>query len=161
MILSLIAALGSTTRAIGKDGALLWHIPEDLARFKRLTMGHPLIMGRKTFESIGRPLPGRTSIVVTRNTAWSHEGVLVAHSLDEALKTATTLDPHEIFVIGGGELYAQTIGQADRLYLTLVDDATPGDTFFPDYEHVPFKMTVHTEGAPHSPRYSFALYERS
>ncbi len=135
MTVSLIAALG-TNRAIGRDNALLWQLPGDLPRFKQLTMGHPVVMGRKTFDSIGQPLPGRLNIVVTHNRAFQAEGIVVCHDLNDALALATAENPpdDEVFVIGGGDLYAQAISRADRLYLTEVDDAPPdADTFFPDY----------------------------
>jgi dihydrofolate reductase len=135
MTLSLIAALGSN-RAIGRDKALLWHLPGDLPRFKQLTMGHPVLMGRKTYQSIGRPLPGRLNIVVTRNPAFTPAGVTCCHSLEEALSCAAASNPPdaESFVIGGGALYALALACADRLYLTEVDDAPPdADTFFPVY----------------------------
>ena len=110
MTLSLIAAV-ARNGAIGKDNALLWRLPEDLKFFKRTTLGCPVLMGRKTFESIGRPLPGRRNIVITRNATWQHDGVEVAHSLDEALTLAA--QEARVFVIGGGELYAQALPRAD------------------------------------------------
>ena len=134
---SIVVALGrdgSHNRAIGKDNQLLWHISDDLKRFKQLTMGHPLIMGRKTFESIGRPLPGRENIVVTRDQDWNYEGVYIAHSLDEAIKRAKTLDTEEIFFGGGTKIYEQALPLVDKLYLTLIDDERSADTFFPPYE---------------------------
>jgi dihydrofolate reductase len=159
--LSLIAALGTRTRAIGNNGKLLWHIPEDMARFKQLTLGHPIIMGRATFDSIGRPLPLRSNIVLTCNPTWTHEGVMVVHTIDEALDLARSLDEQEIFVIGGGELYAQTIDKADRLYLTLVEDDTPGDAFFPAYEQLPFTKTEATLGTSEDMRYVFVTLEHT
>jgi dihydrofolate reductase len=159
-ILSLISALGKKTRAIGKNNALLWRIPEDLARFKQITQGHPIIMGCKTFESIGRPLPERTNIVLTLDPTWTCEGVTPAHTLDEAVSIASARDQTEIFIIGGGSVYAQTIARADRLYLTLVEDDAPGDTFFPPYEDLPFRVTeevAHISGTLH---YQFVLLER-
>jgi len=134
-MLSLIGAIGARTRALGKDNRLLWQIPEDLKRFKALTSGHPVVMGRKTWDSLPekfRPLPNRTNIVVTRQDGFVAEGATVVHSLDEALAAAGSAD--EIFIIGGGELYAAALPQADRLYLTLVDDDTEGDAFFPAYD---------------------------
>ncbi len=160
MVVSIIAALGSN-RAIGKDNALLWNLPGDLPRFKQLTMGHPVIMGRKTYESIGSPLPGRLNVVVTRNRGYRTEGAMLCHSLDEALAAAAAAQPtpDEIFVIGGADIYSQTIDRADRLYLTEVDDAPVGaDAFFPDFtafslvqsceehtsENLSFRFTVRT-----------------
>ncbi|MGH3448460.1 MAG: dihydrofolate reductase [Nocardioidaceae bacterium] len=129
MTVSLIAALGRN-RVIGSDGDLPWHLSEDLKRLKRLTMGHTLVMGRLTYESIGRPLPGRTTIVVTRQRGWAADGVTVAHSLTEALAVALAGDD-DVFVMGGGEIYAQALPLADRLELTEVDQAPAGDTYFP------------------------------
>jgi len=131
--ISIIAALGKN-RVIGHTNTLLWRIPDDLKRFKALTMGNPIIMGRKTFESIGKPLPGRTNIVITRNPEWKREGVITVHTLDEALEKARENNPKEIFVIGGGEIYALALPLAHTLYLTLVSSDGQGDTFFPPYE---------------------------
>ncbi len=134
---AIVVAIGKN-RELGKNNQLLWHIKDDLKRFKELTLGHPVIMGRKTFESIvailGKPLPGRTNIVVTRDQDWSHEGVLVFHTLEEALAKARELDSEEIHIGGGAELYNQALPFVDRLYLTLIDDSKEADTFFPEYE---------------------------
>ena len=119
-------------RVIGAQGAIPWHLPNELKRFRRITMGHHLIMGRKTWESIGRPLPGRTSVVVTRQRGYSAPGAVVAHSLDEAI--ARCGDDEEIFVIGGAELYAQALPRASRLYLTLVEADVEGDTRMPAFD---------------------------
>jgi dihydrofolate reductase len=131
--LSLIAALASKDRAIGKDNRLLWHIPADLRHFKEITAGHPVIMGERTFHSIGRPRPGRLNIVLSDNPAFAVPGVSVASSLDEALSKARQADQEEVFVIGGASVFAQTIEAADRLYLTLVEGEYAADTFFPEY----------------------------
>ena len=120
---SMIAAVGRN-RELGLGNGLLWHIPEDLKRFKALTLGHPVIMGRKTFESIGKPLPGRTNLVVSRSSL----------SLEDALAQAKKLDKEEIFIIGGAQIYEQALPYADRLCLTLIDDAKEADAFFPEYE---------------------------
>jgi dihydrofolate reductase len=124
-------------RAIGNQNQLLWHLPSDLKRFKELTLGHPIIMGRKTFESIlsilGKPLPGRTTIIVTRDTNYSHPAAKVAHSLIDAIKIAQTENPTEIHIGGGAMLYKEALPLVDRLHLTLVDDEPEADTFFPDY----------------------------
>jgi dihydrofolate reductase len=159
---SLICALGRN-RAIGRDKGLPWHIAADLKRFKSITMGHPIIMGRKTYESIGRPLPGRTNIVVTRHTNYQAAGCEIVHALDDALALARKLEPDingETFVIGGGELYAQALGGANRLYLTLVDDAPrDADTFFPEYAD--FARTLDsTPGDAGTPAYRFLTLER-
>lgn len=125
--LTLVAALGRN-RVIGADGSMPWHLPEDLRHFKETTRGGTMLMGRATWDSIGRPLPGRTSIVLTRDRSWNADGALVAHSLAEAL---TCAPDEELFVIGGGEIYRETLPLADRLVLTEIDAAPDGDTFFP------------------------------
>ena len=133
MMLSLIAALAKN-RVIGKDGDIPWRIPEDWQHFKRVTIGKPIIMGRKTYESIGRPLPGRSNIVVTRNPEFEAEGVTVTHSLERALEKAKAEKADELFVIGGSQLYKEALPEADRLYLTYVDKEVDGDTFFPEFD---------------------------
>lgn len=135
-MLSIIAVIGKN-RELGKDNKLLWRIPGDLPRFKQLTWGHPVIMGRKThgtFQYKGGPLPGRTNIVISRNPDFHPEGFVTVNSFEEALDRAEqSPGSDEIFVIGGGSIYKQVIDIADRLYLTVVDSAAPADTFFPDY----------------------------
>ena len=128
MKLSIIVAI-SENNVIGRDGGLPWHLSADLQRFKRLTMGRPIIMGRRTYESIGRPLPGRTSIVVTRQDGYQGAGVLIAPGLDQALNIAQTDD--EVFVIGGAEIYRQALPRANRLVVTRVHATIDGDVFFP------------------------------
>jgi dihydrofolate reductase len=130
--ISIIAAVGKN-RELGKGGKLLWHIPEDMRRFKTLTTGHPVIMGRKTYESIGKPLPGRTNIVLTQHAGFETTGVIAATSLDDALQAARDTKTDEIFVIGGAQIYTQTIGMADTLYLTIVGRTYDADAFFPEY----------------------------
>lgn len=139
MHVALIAAM-ARNRAIGYKGQLPWRLPDDLRRFKAITMGHVLLMGRTTFESIGRALPGRRTIVVTRQHGWSAPDVEVAHSIDAALEKAG-LD--RVFVAGGGEVYAQTIDRADRLYLTKIDRVIEGDAFFPEFEEGAFEVIEH------------------
>ncbi|MCF0073398.1 dihydrofolate reductase [Dyadobacter sp. CY261] len=129
MKISIIVA-AAENGAIGKDNQLLWRLPDDLKRFKQLTLGHPMIMGRKTFQSIGKPLPGRTSIVVTRNADFEFEGVVAVHSLEEALKKAKEIDGEEACIVGGGEIYRQSLGIATHIYLTKVYTEIEGDTFF-------------------------------
>lgn len=132
----IVAAMSRASRAIGKDNELLWHIPADLKRFKELTLGHPIIMGRKTFESIikilGKPLPGRTNIIVTRNPDYAVEGAIMAGSLEAAFAIAERENPKEIHIGGGAELYTAALPYADRLHLTYVDSDAGGDTFFPE-----------------------------
>ncbi|MDB5264918.1 MAG: diacylglycerol kinase [Parcubacteria group bacterium] len=134
--ISLIAALGEN-RVIGKEGTLPWHLPEDLKRFKQLTIGHPVIMGRKTWESIPekfRPLPGRTNFVITRDPDYEAPGVLLSFTLEEAIAAAAFMPgSEEIFIIGGGQIYAAALPFADRLYLTVIKGAVDGDVFFPEY----------------------------
>ena len=119
-------------RVIGADGGIPWHLPEELKRFKKLTLGHHIVMGRKTWESIGRLLPGRTTVIVTRQRGYRVPGAQVAHSLDDAIAACGADD--EIFVIGGAELYAQALSRAGRLYLTTVDAEVAGDTVMPEYD---------------------------
>ncbi len=128
----IIAAI-SKDRVLGKNGKMPWQIPEDLKRFKQLTTGHVIIMGRKTFESIGKPLPNRTNIVITRDKNYQSKGVLVVHSFEEALNEAKNIEKEEIFIIGGGKIYQQALSFADKIYLTIVEGTFEGDTFFPDY----------------------------
>ena len=128
-MITLIVAMGKN-REIGKENQLLWHLPKDLKRFKELTSGYPIIMGRKTYESIGKPLPNRTNIVISRKNDWFEEGILIVGSIKEAVKFAKKID-EEVFVIGGGNIYEQTIDLADKLEVTLVDAVLDADTFFP------------------------------
>ncbi len=132
-IISLIAAMAKN-RIIGKDNQMPWHLPADLAHFKQITLGKPIIMGRKTFESIGKPLPGRQNIVVSRDSHYSREGVDAVESLEQAIKTAGTVE--EIIIVGGGNIYEQMLPQAHRLYLTHIDLEIDGDTQFPEYKHL-------------------------
>lgn len=131
-------AISRGKRAIGNKGKLLWHIPEDMKRFRKLTIGHPVVMGRKTFESIlaylGKPLPGRTNIVVTRNAEYTHPDIIVAPTLTDAIENGKVLDASEVHIGGGAEIYAQALPYVDRLYLTLIDDEQEADSFFPEYE---------------------------
>lgn len=132
-LVSAIAAISENDRGIGKDNDLLWKIPADLKRFKEITFGHPIIMGRKNFESIGRALPGRMNIIVTRDTEYRRENCVIAHSIEDAIARAKMLDQEEVFIIGGGEIYTQALPMTDRLYLTLIHAEKPADVFFPDY----------------------------
>lgn len=134
MIISLIVAMDEK-RGIGKGGKLPWRLPSDLNRFRELTMGHHLIVGRKTFESIGKPLPGRQMIVVSREAGFKAGGCLVAGSVQDALALAQERGETEVFVIGGAEIYAQALGIADRVYLTQVHAEVDADTFFPVLKH--------------------------
>lgn len=156
--LSVIAAIGRN-RELGKDGRLLWRIPDDMRRFRTLTMGHPVIMGRKTWESLSgkfRPLPGRMNIVVTRQANYETRGAIVVNSFEAA--HAMVAMCREIFVIGGGELYAVALPCADCLYLTLVDAEAEADTFFPPYED-DFRI-VAEESVPGNLPHRFLVLER-
>ncbi|MBI2334748.1 dihydrofolate reductase [Candidatus Daviesbacteria bacterium] len=138
MRINIIVAVAGKKRVIGKKGALPWYIPQELKRFKEVTMGHPIIMGRKTHESIGRALPGRTNIVITHEPNYKALGCIVVHSLEEAFQQTKN---DEVFIIGGGQIYAEALPLADKLYLTYIDKEVEGDVFFPDYSD--FKKIVY------------------
>lgn len=157
MSVAIIAAVGANG-VIGRDGGLPWRLPEDLRRFKALTMGHTLVMGRATYDSIGRPLPGRRTIVVTRQPAWSAPGVDVAHSVDEALLMAGR---GPVFVAGGGEIYRQCLDRADVLHLTLVDASVEGDTWFPEFDRAAFREVAREPHADGDLPFTFVTYERT
>ena len=150
--ITMIAAFGRN-RVIGNDNDIPWRLPDEQQRFKRLTMGHTLVMGRRTYDSIGRPLPGRTTIVVTRQPEWTADGVTVKHSLEDALTAATG---EQIFIAGGGEIYQQTMSISDRLEVTEVDCSPVGDVVFPAINAVDWRETAR------EPRdgYTFITYER-
>ena len=131
MILSLVVATDENN-VIGKDNKLPWHLPNDLRYFKNLTWGMPILMGRKTFESIGKPLPGRKSIVITRDQDWNYEGVEVVHNIDDAIDKAKEYDVKEIFVIGGAEIFNTSFSSATRIYLTRIHHNFEGDVYFPE-----------------------------
>lgn len=156
-MISIIAAYNNK-RAIGKDGKIPWHLPEDLKRFKDLTMNHPIIMGRKTWESIGKPLPGRRSVVVTRDSDKVYpKGVEVVHSLRSAVIGAQEYYLNdEIFIIGGEEIYRQALPKADKMYLTHIHNDSDGDTFFPDFDMDEWEVTL----AESCPQYTFRILER-
>ena len=146
---SIIAALGKN-RELGRGNDLLWRIPDDLKRFKSLTLGHPVIMGRKTFESIGKPLTGRTNLVVSRSSL----------SFENALAQAKKLDDKEVFIIGGAQIYAAAFPHADRLYLTLIDDTRDGDAFFPEYESLFTKKVSEEEREQSGLKYRWLTLEK-
>lgn len=161
MMISIIAAIGKN-RELGKDNKLIWHIPEDLKRFHDITLGHPIIMGRKTFESIGRPLPNRTNIVVTRNTKYKiHDtkDIMIVQSLEEAIVIGKKIEQRELFIIGGGQIFEQAIKIADKIYLTIIDKEFKADTFFPDYSE--FKKVVFKKhGQSNAYQYTFLELEK-
>lgn len=157
-----IVVAASENGAIGKDNQLLWHLPDDLKRFKKLTLGHPIIMGRKTYESIGKPLPSRPSIVVTHSDEFRSTGVLVAHSLEQALEIARTLDEEEAFIIGGGEIYRQALEKnlVKRIYLTRVHAEVEGDAFFnipDDSQWITLEEDFHPADERHSYGFDFVI----
>ena len=156
MIVSIIAAM-SRNRIIGVDGSIPWNIPADMSRFRGLTLGHTVIMGRKTFESIGRPLSGRKNIIISRDPSYHFEGALTASSLNEALELAE--DDGEVFICGGGEIYQQALPLASRIYLTIVDIIVEGDTMFPLIPHDDFKE-VSKERISEDPPADFMILER-
>lgn len=155
MFITIIAAMADN-RVIGKDGAIPWHVPADLARFKSLTTGHPVIMGRKTFASIGRPLPGRLNIILSLQEKYQPEGCLVARSPEEALALAGAAD--EVFICGGGEVYRKMLPLANRIDLTVVHLEAEGDTFFPALPDDFVEMA--REECASDPPCTFIRYER-
>ncbi|HJV34158.1 dihydrofolate reductase [Geomonas sp.] len=155
MIISLIAAM-SEERVIGRDGKLPWQIPADLTRFKTITMGHTVVMGRKTFQSIGRPLPGRRNIVLSK-TVREIEGCEIAHSLQQAIAAAE--GEEELFICGGQEIFKQALPLCQRIYLTVVHASYPGDVYFPEIPS-PFQQTYIEERPELTPPLSFLVYEK-
>lgn len=148
-------------RLIGRNNQLPWHLPKDLAYFKQVTMGHAIVMGRKTFESIGKPLPGRKNIVVTRNHEYQPNGVDVAHSIEEICELSQKNE--EIFIIGGAEIFKATLPVTDRLYITEIHETFDGDTFFPvfnlsDWELISKEKGIKDEKNPYE--YDFCIYEK-
>ncbi|MFM5205518.1 type 3 dihydrofolate reductase [Aeromonas veronii] len=162
MKISMIAAMAHD-RVIGKDNQMPWHMPADLAHFKRVTLGKPVLMGRKTFESIGRPLPGRRNLVISRNPDYQAEGIEVVGSVEAALALLAGSSVEELMVIGGGHLYAEMLPSADCLYLTRIDLAVEGDTRFPafddgQWQRVDCESHPADEKNPHP--YSFETWQR-
>ncbi|MFM5118380.1 type 3 dihydrofolate reductase [Aeromonas veronii] len=162
MKISMIAAMAHD-RVIGKDNQMPWHLPADLAHFKRVTLGKPVLMGRKTFESIGRPLPGRRNLVISRNPDYQAEGIEVVGSVEAALALLAGSSVEELMVIGGGHLYAEMLPSADCLYLTQIDLAVEGDTRFPafddgQWQRVDGESHPADEKNPHP--YSFETWQR-
>ena len=159
-MISIIVAVAENG-VIGSDNQMPWHISEDLRRFKAVTTGHPVIMGRKTFESLGRPLPNRTNVVITRNPSYKVDGATVVGSLDEAL--ALFPGDGEVFVIGGGEIYRQAMDIADRLYITRVGTEFEGDTRFPEIDDSRWRVTwreAHPRGEKFPHPFEFVNYQR-
>ncbi|MEW5893614.1 MAG: dihydrofolate reductase [Pseudomonadota bacterium] len=157
--INVIAAMAKN-RVIGIANTLPWHLPEDLKHFKALTMGHHIIMGRKTYESIGRPLPGRTTVIVSRDPDYRVEGCLIAHSIDAAI--AACGDDPDIFFVGGAELYRQILPRADRLYLTEIQQEYPGDAYFPAFDSKAWRETARERQVSAAGlAYHFVTYERA
>lgn len=162
----IVSAIAKGNRAIGKNNALLWHVPDDLKRFKELTMGHPVIMGQKTFDSIleilGKPFPGRTNIVTTFNKDYSYDSdnVKVAHSLEEAIEIAQSENPKEIHIGGGGEIYRQMLPFVDQLHITWFFGEPEADTFFPEFEDDFSVITEHPEREHKGIKYQWVDYSR-
>jgi dihydrofolate reductase len=161
--IGVVVAIGRN-REIGMEGKLLWHIPDDLKRFKELTLGHPVIMGRKTWESLPekfRPLPERENIVITRNSEFKAPGAIITRSIEEGLSTARKAGGGEkIFIIGGAEIYNLSLPKATHLYLTLIDDEKESDSFFPPYENIFSKKTFEEKREHNGLKYTWVNLER-
>jgi dihydrofolate reductase len=159
-MVSLVVA-ASTNNAIGKDNQLLWHLPNDLKFFKNTTWGMVVVMGRKTFEAVNKPLPGRINIVITRQAGWTAAGVTTATDLDDALKKAEQSNCKEIFVIGGGEIYKQSMAICNKIYITRVHATLDGDTFFPVIDESNWTLASNEDfeaDAKHAYGYSFQVW---
>ena len=162
MLISIIVAI-SENKAIGKDNNLPWHLPLDLKHFKNLTLGHSIIMGRKTYESIGKPLPGRTSIIITNNKTYTAEGCVIKHSLADALSHAQSIGDSEAFIIGGSSLFKEGLEKASKIYLTKVHAEVDGDTFF-KFDPTNWKETSsesHDVDTTHKFPFTFITLEKS
>ncbi len=160
-MISLLVAM-DRNQLIGKNNDLPWRLPADLAYFKRVTMGHTIIMGRKTYDSIGRPLPGRENIIVTRDTSYKAEGCKVIHSIEEIVKMNQQTD-QELFVIGGAEIFKEILPHSDRLYITEINKEFEGDTYFPAFEKDKWKVTSREQGIKDEKNpydYTFLVYEK-
>ena len=160
-MITLVVAMG-LNREIGIDNQLPWHLPKDLKHFKEITSGHPIIMGRKTYESIGKPLPNRTNIVVSRKTDWFEEGILIVGCLKEALKFAQKIDK-DIFIIGGGNIFEQTMEIADKLEVTEIKTMIDADTFFPKIDEKIWQKTnetCHEKDEKNNFDFCFQTFER-
>lgn len=162
MTISLVVA-AAHNNGIGKDGKMPWHLPADMRHFKNVTWGMPVIMGRKTFDSIGKVLPGRKNIVITRQTGWAAEGAVVVKKMEDALIVAAETDAKEVMVVGGGEIYKLVFETARRIYLTRVDAEPEADTFFPSIEPQQWRLVSqqdHEADKKNAYNYSFQVWER-
>ena len=150
-------------RVIGKDNALIWHLPADLQRFKALTTGHVIIMGRKTYESIGKPLPNRTTIAITRQTEFNPAGIITVNSLDEAILKAKSISREDIYIVGGAEIYQMSLAVADQILVTQLHDIFDGDTYFPEIPADTWEVVARERGITDEKntfQYSFLTYQR-
>lgn len=162
MTISLIVAAASNN-AIGKDGKMPWHLPNDMKHFKNVTWGLPVVMGRKTFESLGKVLPGRKNIVITRQPDWKVAGTIAVKNIEDALFVAKQTDANEVMVIGGGEIYKALFDRAKRIYLTRVEAEPEADTFFPVIDHQHWHLVSqknHEADEKNAYNYSFQIWER-
>lgn len=162
MILSAIVAI-SSNNVIGKDNELPWYLPADLKYFKKTTLGHPVIMGRKSYESIGRPLPKRTNIIMTRDPYYISSNILVTHSMEEAISLAEGMDNDEVFIIGGAMIYKSSLPYLSRMYITEVHTDIEGDTFFPEWSQEEWRLVSedhHAADEKNEFDYAFKIYER-
>jgi dihydrofolate reductase len=162
VIISFIVAV-SENNVIGKNNKLPWHLPSDMKYFKNQTWAMPVVMGRKTFEALGKPLEGRTNIVITRQPDWKPGGVEIVHSIDQAIVEATKLDAKEIFIIGGAEIFSAALPSADRIYLTLIHHNFDGDAFFPELKQDEWKLVSNKDyNADEKNKYAhtFQVWER-
>ena len=159
MDIILVAAIGANGE-MGHNNELLWHLPGDLPRFKEITMGSPIIMGRKTYDSIGRALPGRLNIVLTANNDWQADGVSVADSLQQAIELAEHENTNKAFVIGGGQIYKLFISYATSMEITEVDDAPVADTYFPNFSSTDFKEIARVQNNDNEPNFDYVTYQR-
>ncbi len=150
-------------RVIGKNNTLIWHLPADLKRFKSLTTGHVIIMGRKTFESIGKPLPNRTTIVISRQADLHIEGAIIAHSVEEAVLKAKSITREDIFIVGGAEIYALSLALADQILVTQLHDIFEGDAYFPEIPVASWEVTEKERGITdekNAYQFSYITYSR-
>jgi dihydrofolate reductase len=162
LFISLVVA-AAKNNAIGKDNKLLWHLPNDLKFFKNVTWGLPVVMGRKSFDSLGKPLAGRKNIIITRQNDWHVEGTIRVKSLEEAIDVVKGMDVKEMMVLGGGEIYSQIFGKAKRIYMTRVDAELEADTYFPVIDPKEWKLVSekdHPVDEKHKYAYSFQVWER-
>ncbi|MHC2993313.1 dihydrofolate reductase [Pontibacter sp. HJ8] len=158
-MIAIVVAIADN-HVIGKDNQLIWHLPADLRHFKQKTMGHPMIMGRKTFDSIGKPLPGRTTIIVTRQQNFEAAGCLVAHTVQEAIDMGRELDTEQVSIVGGAEIYKQAMPFVDTLYLTRVHHTFEGDTYFPELPEKEWQqISAEHHESDEKNRYSYSFIE--